>query len=229
MSRILLIEDNRGYAETLQGNLEVEGYEVLLAGTGADGLALARTESPDLIILDLMLPTMNGFTVLQRLRESGRDTPVLIMTALGAEDEKLRGFGLGADDYVVKPTGLLEILARVKALLKRSTGGASEIREAVRIADIEVDLSARVVRRAGAELPVRPKEFDLLAALIRHRGKVVSKLRVGDGIPDGGHARRGAATAPRRRPTGTAIRRDRARRRLSYRLRGCSTRPGDEP
>lgn len=178
MSRILLVEDNRSYAETLKGNLELEGYEVLLAGTGADGLAMARANAPDLIILDLMLPTMNGFTVLQRLRESGRDTPVLVMTALGAEDEKLRGFGLGADDYVVKPTGLLEILARVKALLKRATGGASEVREAIRIADIDVDLAARVVRRGGIELPVRPKEFDLLAALIRHRGKVVSKAQL---------------------------------------------------
>ncbi|MEO5567261.1 MAG: response regulator transcription factor [Gemmatimonadaceae bacterium] len=178
MSRILLVEDNRGYAETLKGNLELEGYEVVIAGTGVDGLALARSDPPDLIILDLMLPTMNGFTVLQRLRESGRNTPVLIMTALGAEDEKLRGFGLGADDYVVKPTGLLEILARVRALLKRSTGGASEIRDAITIDDIEVDLGARVVRRQGTELPVRPKEFDLLAALIRHRGKVVSKAQL---------------------------------------------------
>lgn len=178
MSRILLVEDNRGYAETLKGNLEIEGYDVVIAGTGVDGLALAKSDPPDLIILDLMLPTMNGFTVLQRLRESGRNTPVLIMTALGAEDEKLRGFGLGADDYVVKPTGLLEILARVRALLKRSTGGASEIRDAITIDDIEVDFGARVVRRQGTELPVRPKEFDLLAALIRHRGKVVSKAQL---------------------------------------------------
>lgn len=178
MSRILLVEDNRGYAETLKGNLEIEGYDVMIAGTGVDGLALAKSDPPDLIILDLMLPTMNGFTVLQRLRESGRNTPVLIMTALGAEDEKLRGFGLGADDYVVKPTGLLEILARVRALLKRSTGGTSEIRDAITIDDIEVDLGTRVVRRLGTELPLRPKEFDLLAALIRHRGKVVSKAQL---------------------------------------------------
>jgi DNA-binding response OmpR family regulator len=175
VSRILLVEDNRSYAEMLKGNLELEGYAVTVAGTGTDGLEQARLGDADLIILDLMLPAMNGFTVLQRLRESGRETPVLIMTALGAEDEKLRGFGLGADDYVVKPASLREILARVRALLKRATGGASEAREVVTLADLEVDLSARVVRRAGAELPVRPKEFDLLAALIRHRGKVVSK------------------------------------------------------
>src|SRR3954470_5351787 len=174
MSRILLIEDNRSYADTLRGNLEVEGHEVLVALTGPDGLEKARNEAPDLIILDLMLPGMNGFTVLQRLRETRRDMPVLIMTALGAEDEKLRGFGLGADDYVVKPTGLLEILARVKALLKRG-GGAAEAQELVTIGDLEIDLGARIVRRGKEVLPVRPREFDLFAALIRRKGRVVSR------------------------------------------------------
>ena len=174
MSRILLVEDNRSYADTLRVNLEVEGHEVLVAGTCPDGLQLARNESPDLIILDLMLPGMNGFTLLQRLRETRRDMPVLIMTALGAEDEKLRGFGLGADDYVVKPTGLLEILARVKALLKRSPGGG-QVQELVTVGDLTVDLAARIVRRGAEQLPVRPREFDLLAALIRQRGRVVSR------------------------------------------------------
>jgi DNA-binding response OmpR family regulator len=174
MSRILLVEDNRSYAETLRGNLEVEGHEVLVALTGPDGLEKARADAPDLIILDLMLPGMNGFTVLQRLRETQRDMPVLIMTALGAEDEKLRGFGLGADDYVVKPTGLLEILARVKALLKRA-GASTEAQEVVAVGDLTVDLGRRVVSRDGDSLPVRPREFDLLAALIRRRGRVVSR------------------------------------------------------
>ena len=174
MSRILLVEDNRSYAETLRANLEIEGHEVVVAGTGPDGLEMARNDAPDLIILDLMLPGMNGFTLLQRLRETRRDMPVLVMTALGAEDEKLRGFGLGADDYVVKPTGLLEILARVKALLKRTPGGG-KVEELITIGDLTVDLAARVVRRGDQQLPVRPREFDLLAALIRHRGRVVSR------------------------------------------------------
>jgi DNA-binding response OmpR family regulator len=174
MSRILLVEDNRSYAETLKANLEVEGHEVLVALTGPDGLEMAKQESPDLIILDLMLPGMNGFTVLQRLRETRREMPVLIMTALGAEDEKLRGFGLGADDYVVKPTGLLEILARVKALLKRSPGSGNVV-ESITIRDLTVDLGARVVRRGQDELPLRPREFEVLAALIRQRGRVVSR------------------------------------------------------
>ena len=118
VSTILLVEDNRAYAETLKSNLEREGYEVTVAATGLAGLEAAKKDTPDLIILDLMLPAMNGFTVLQRLRDEGHETPVLIMTALGTEEEKLRGFGLGADDYVVKPCGLLEILARVRALLE---------------------------------------------------------------------------------------------------------------
>ena len=174
MSRILLVEDDRGFAETLKGNLEIEGYEVDLALTGTLGLDRAKAERYDLIILDLMLPAMNGFTVLQRLRDSGRDTPVLIMTALGTEDEKLRGFGLGADDYIVKPTGLLEILARVKAVLKRSTT-SGPTRNAVVVGDLTVDLDARTVRRGEMEIALRPKEFDLLAALLRHRGKVASR------------------------------------------------------
>jgi DNA-binding response OmpR family regulator len=176
VSGILLIEDNRDYAATLRVNLEREGYDVAHAATGIDGLELAKRTDPDLIILDLMLPAMSGFTVLQRLRDEGRQAPVLIMTALGTEEEKLRGFGLGADDYVVKPCGLLEILARVKALLRRSSGGAATApRSEVRVADLTIDFGARIVRRGTAEITLRPKEFDLLAALVRHRGRVLSR------------------------------------------------------
>ena len=175
MSSILLIEDNRDYAATLRANLEREGYDVAVSANGVEGLELAKRTEPDLIILDLMLPAMSGFTVLQRLRDEGRQAPVLIMTALGTEEEKLRGFGLGADDYVVKPCGLLEILARVRALLKRSSGGTAAPRPEVRIADLTIDFAARLVRRGDVEIALRPKEFDLLAALVRHRGRVVSR------------------------------------------------------
>jgi DNA-binding response OmpR family regulator len=177
MTTVLLIEDNRGYATMLASNLEREGYEVIVAGTGAEGLDKARGAHSDLIILDLMLPGMNGFTVLQRLRDEGRHTPVLVMTALGTEEEKLRGFGLGADDYVVKPCGLLEILARVKALLKRG-GAAGEPRSEIHVGDLSIDFGARSVQRDGAAITLRPKEFDLLAALVRHRGRVVSRAEL---------------------------------------------------
>jgi len=175
VSSILLIEDNRDYAATLRANLEREGYDVAVSANGVEGLDLAKRTEPDLIILDLMLPAMNGFTVLQRLRDEGRQAPVLIMTALGTEEEKLRGFGLGADDYVVKPCGLLEILARVRALLKRASGGTVVPRAPVHVADLTIDFAARLVRRGDVEITLRPKEFDLLAALVRHRGRVVSR------------------------------------------------------
>lgn len=178
MTHILLVEDNRDFAATLGANLEREGYAVSIAATGADGLVQAKEGHPDLIILDVMLPALSGFTVLQRLRDEGRSTPVLIMTARGAEEDKLRGFGLGADDYVVKPCGLREILARVKALLKRGNAGAAESRSVVKVGDLTIDFDARSVRRGEADLALRPKEFDLLAALVRHRGKVVSRAEL---------------------------------------------------
>lgn len=119
MSAILLVEDNAAYAAMLRGNLEQEGYDVRVAASGIEGLRQATTTPPDLIILDLMLPAMGGFTVLQRLRDEGHDIPVLIMTARGTEEEKLRGFGLGADDYIVKPFDPPLLTARVSAAFRR--------------------------------------------------------------------------------------------------------------
>lgn len=174
MNTILLIEDNRDYAATLKANLERDGHDVRVAVTGVAGLEAAKEEPPDLVVLDLMLPAMDGFIVLQRMRDQGLGMPVLIMTALGTEEEKLRGFGLGADDYIVKPCGLKEILARVRALLKRG-GSAPAVPEPVQIGDLSIDLAARTVTLGGEPVSLRPKEFDLLAALVRHRGRVVSR------------------------------------------------------
>ena len=174
MSRVPPVEDNQAIMQTLMSNLVREGYDVVVANDGASGLDKARTVAPDLLILDLMLPAMNGYTVLQRLRDEGNECPVLIMTARGTEEDKLRGFGLGADDYIVKPCGLREILARVRALLKRS-GGVSQGRNEATVGDLTIDFSARVVRRGATDLGLRPKEFDLLAALVRHRGRVMSR------------------------------------------------------
>src|SRR5262249_26373512 len=151
MTKLLLVEDNHDYAETLASNLEREGFEVTIAATGVEGLARAKRDAPDLIILDVMLPAMGGFTVLQRLRDEGRTMPVLVMTALGTEEEKLRGFGLGADDYVVKPCGLREILARVRALLRRASPDAARPRAEATIGDLTIDFAARVVRRGTTE------------------------------------------------------------------------------
>lgn len=178
MTRILVVEDNADLAFGLRTNLEFEGYHVTLAGDGPSGLARARNTSPDLMILDLMLPGMDGYQVLRTLRQEGFPKPVLLLTARGEEADKVRGFRLGADDYVTKPFGLLELLARVEALLRRA-GGASAVPDepgAIRFDDVEVDPVAREVRRGGESVALTPKEFDLLLALIRHEGAVVSRL-----------------------------------------------------
>lgn len=175
MTRILLVEDTPDYAAMLRDNLAREGFDVIVAASGTDGLERARRDSPDLVVLDLMLPGMNGYTVLQRLRDEGREMPVLIMTARSQEDDKLRGFDLGADDYIVKPCGLREILARVRALLRRGATDRVSARPVTRIQDLEIDLAARTVKRGATLLSLRAKELDLLAALLRHRGSVVSR------------------------------------------------------
>jgi DNA-binding response OmpR family regulator len=174
--RILLIEDNPDLAFGLRASLEVEGYEVLHAPAGGAGLAVARDTVPDLVVLDLMLPEMSGYEVLRRLRRSNGDIPVLIMTAKGEEADKVQGFRLGADDYVVKPVGVLEFLARVEALLRRS-----QPRIAVglyRFQDLEVDCARRTVAVGGEEVDLSPLEFDLLNTLAVRRGSLVSRAEL---------------------------------------------------
>ncbi|HEX9936491.1 MAG TPA: response regulator transcription factor [Longimicrobium sp.] len=182
MSRILVVEDNANLAYGLTASLELEGHQVTVARDGAEGLREARAHEPDLVILDLMLPAMDGYRVLKALREEGRDVPVLILTARGAESDKVLGFRLGADDYVTKPFGLLELLARVSALLRRgSRAPAAEMAAAppvVSIGEIEVSPAARIVRRRGEEVPLTPKEFDLLMALVRRKGTVAGRLEL---------------------------------------------------
>jgi two-component system alkaline phosphatase synthesis response regulator PhoP len=180
MSRILVIEDNADLAFGLRNNLEIEGYEVEVSGDGAAGLERARRSPPDLVILDLMLPKLDGFRVLKAIRQDALAMPVLILTARGEEADKVRGLKLGADDYVTKPFGVLEILARVEALLRRSPdlGGAKQsgpMPRAERFGDVVIDLASRTVSRAGNDVEVAPKEYELLVALLRRRGAVVSR------------------------------------------------------
>ena len=180
MTRILVVEDNPDLAFGLRNNLEIEGYEVMVAEDGPTGLERARKALPDLIMLDLMLPGLDGYRVLRTLRDEGVLTPVLILTARGEEADKVRGFRLGADDYVTKPFGVLELLARVEALLRRSVlagqrGGADGC---ARVGDIEVDRDTRSVMRRGEAVELTPMEFDLLAALLRRRGAVASRLEL---------------------------------------------------
>jgi DNA-binding response OmpR family regulator len=177
MTRILVIEDNRNLATGLRNNLEIEGYEVDVAGDGTSGLALARSRKPDVIVLDLMLPGMDGYKVLRTLRQDGIDTPVLILSARGEEADKVLGFNLGADDYVAKPFGLLELLARVDALRRRAAAGhaKSKLPGSVRFGDVRVDPGSHTVRRGGEVVLLRPKEYDLLVALLQRRGEVASR------------------------------------------------------
>jgi two-component system alkaline phosphatase synthesis response regulator PhoP len=178
MSRVLIIEDNTDLAYGLRNNLEIEGYEVDVALDGLDGLARAAATPPDLIILDLMLPGLDGYRVLKALREAGNHVPVLILTAHGAEADKVRGFRLGADDYVTKPFGLLELMARVAALLRRTSRAPQDTPARERFGDVELDLRARAVTRAGTPVPLTPMEFDVLVALLRRDGAIATRLEL---------------------------------------------------
>jgi two-component system alkaline phosphatase synthesis response regulator PhoP len=175
VASVLVIEDNPDLAYGLRNNLEIEGHEVTVAGNGPDGLDRASRGDLDLIILDLMLPGLDGFRVLRALRERDRETPVLILTARGEEADKVRGLKLGADDYVTKPFGVLELLARVEAQLRRRWA-ASGPKGVIRVGDIEVDRRARIVRRSGQPVSLAPKELDLLLALLDSAGAAVSRM-----------------------------------------------------
>ncbi len=174
MSCVLVIEDNPDLAYGLRNSLEIAGHEVLVAGDGPEGVVQARMGRADLILLDLMLPGLDGYRILRTLRGEGVETPVLILTARGEEADKVLGLRLGADDYVTKPFGVLELLARIDAVLRRSS--ASQ-RPAVheRFGDVEVDLDGRRVSRRGVPVDLTPKEFDLLVELLRQRGRVVPR------------------------------------------------------
>jgi DNA-binding response OmpR family regulator len=150
-----------------------------VAPDGPAGLAAVRRAGPDLVVLDLMLPGMDGYRVLRQLREEGLTMPVLILTARGEETDKVLGFRLGADDYVTKPFGVLELLARVEALLRRSRPAApAPVHPVQRFGEVEVEVSTRSVRRAGRPVALTPMEFDLLVALLRRQGAVASRLEL---------------------------------------------------
>jgi two-component system alkaline phosphatase synthesis response regulator PhoP len=175
MAKILLVEDNAGIAEGIRMNLELEGHQAKIAPTGEEGIKLLDRWSADLLVLDVMLPGADGFQVLRVLRERGNAIPVLLLTARGAEADRVRGFRLGADDYVTKPFSLPELLARIEAILRRAKGQVTPLPDHWAFGDVRVDAGTREVTKGGAPVALRPKEFDLLLALVRREGKVISR------------------------------------------------------
>ncbi|MDQ3082703.1 MAG: response regulator transcription factor [Gemmatimonadota bacterium] len=178
MNKVLVIEDNANLAFGLTRSLESEGYEVEAAEDGLRGFEMATAGNADLIVLDLMLPGMDGYTLLKQLRARGKDVPVLILTARGEEADKVFGFRLGADDYVTKPFSLSELMARVEAILRRAKGADRRDGESVveEFGAVTINTSARTVKKADTEVALTPKEFDLLLSLVRRRGAVASRL-----------------------------------------------------
>ena len=179
MRRILVVEDSPELAFGLRNNLEIEGYEVSVAADGNAALTQASEFKPDLILLDLGIPEPDGFRVLRMLRDRGDDVPIMILSAAGEETSKVRGLRIGADDFVTKPFSILELLARVEALLRRprpSRGAVPTGEPAIeRFGDVEVDLESRAVLVRGKFANLTPRAFDLLAALVRRRGTTVSR------------------------------------------------------
>lgn len=179
--KILVIEDEAKTAKFLQKGLVETAYVVDVATDGLEGLHLAIEVDFDLIILDVMLPALNGWEVLSRLREAGRKTLVLMLTARDAVHERVRGFELGADDYLVKPFAFSELLARVRSLLRRST---ARPQETLRMADLEIDLLRQRATRGGQKLELTSKEFLLLTLLARRAGEVLSRTLIAEAVWD---------------------------------------------
>jgi DNA-binding response OmpR family regulator len=172
MSRVLVIEDQKKLLKTLQRGLEEEGYEVVAASTGEQGYYAATTEEFDAVVLDLMLPGRQGLQVLRDLRANGFARPVLILTARDTVEDRVSGLDTGADDYLVKPFAFAELLARLRALLRRGAQGSELF---LRAADLEMDLLARRVVRGGVELDLTKREYELLEYLLRHKNATVTR------------------------------------------------------
>jgi DNA-binding response OmpR family regulator len=171
-ARILVVEDDLSILTGVSMNLRYEGYEVLQAQDGARGLEMAVSDAPDLIVLDVMMPKLNGYEVLRELRSRGVRTPVLVLSAKGMERDKVLGLDLGADDYVVKPFGVAELMARVKAVLRRRWGEDGQV---VRFGEVAVNLGTKQVTRGDSAVELTAQEFRLLAQLVSNPGRTFSR------------------------------------------------------
>lgn len=182
---ILIVEDDERIARTISKGLEEKGFETTIAFDGKIALKLALANPFDLFLLDLNLPELNGYQVTEGIRDAGIETPILMLTALGETDDKIEGFEKGADDYLVKPFDFRELIARINALLKRSSPSAitqEDDANELFVADLKVDLDAKLVYRGDQAIQLTPKEFGLLEFLIHNKGKVVSKEEIAEAI-----------------------------------------------
>ena len=180
MPRILIIDDEPDIVRGLEDNLRFEGYDAVSATNGDDGLALATSQAPDLILLDVMMPRRSGWDVCRELRRRGLDMPVIMLTARSEESDRILGLEIGADDYVAKPFSLRELLARVRAVLRRP--GPRQKFEEFAFDDVRIQLRGRRVIKAGQEMRLTRKEFDLLVYLVEHRGEIVTRDRLLDEV-----------------------------------------------
>lgn len=183
MQRILIVEDERKVANFIRQGLQEEGFDAEVAFDGISGREMALAKEFDLVVLDINLPGMNGYDLCREIRVKNQRVPILMLTALGTTDDKLSGFESGADDYLVKPFEFRELLARVRALLKRSHP-PPEAANVLKFADLELDLDRKIARRAGKEIELTAKEFALLEYLMRNRNRVVTRTDIAEKIWD---------------------------------------------
>lgn len=182
MIHILVIEDEKRVADLLKIGLEENGYQVMVAYDGEMGLRLFRTNAFELIISDIILPKRNGFELCQEIRKADEQIPILMLTALGTADDKLEGFDVGADDYMVKPFDFRELLARVKALLKRRAVTNVEVVKELAYADLTINFERQEVTRNGVPIKLSPKEYNLLAYLVENTERVVSRVEIAEKV-----------------------------------------------
>lgn len=180
-SRILVVEDDAALARGLKTNLEVEGYRVAVANDGEEGLRAALADRPDLVLLDVMMPKLSGLDVCKRLRERDFKNPIVMLTARGEEVDRVVGLQYGADDYVVKPFGLRELLARIQAHLRREQRYSEEL-ASYEFSDVQLDFERYTATRNGSALALSPREFELLRYMIRNRGRTVTREELLDAV-----------------------------------------------
>ena len=181
--KVLIVEDDDAMAVALSDGFNYEGYEVTMAHDGVNGLRSATDTTPDLVILDVMLPRLSGLDVCERLRRDGNDVPIIMLTARGQEVDKVLGLKLGADDYVTKPFSFMELAARAEALLRRSSGALGEkAPETYRFGSVNVDFRRHEAQKQGRPLTLTPREFRLLEFFVRHRGEVIARDQLLDAV-----------------------------------------------